>query len=264
MENPSNALKLYRDFLETVPLDKFREKYKEIKWVEQDLPKEILPLASIFRNYWDEHKFLNFDDWFEELWKELHCNEESLNALKEFKKYYFNKDNDGWFKLGFKARMYRTWVSVLTQLDFCYVFVYVSDKQNKNLRLECNAELDMRGIDARVGNTDFQVAKISQRKEARPGANRKKTKITIHYAVFNLDEFKRLSKSSRVSQDNRKKYKRRIEAFLKYFEILLNGFVVFSEYYISEIVKNIDDIERLKKVNNKILLELSGEFRGQI
>ena len=47
-------LELYREFLQNIPLDKFREEYIEVKWVEQDLPKEILPLASIFRNYWDE------------------------------------------------------------------------------------------------------------------------------------------------------------------------------------------------------------------
>jgi len=260
MENPSKTLKLYRDFLESIPLDKFREKYKEIKWVEQDLPKEILPLASIFKNYWDKHNFLSFDDWFNEFWEELHSNKESLNALKKFKKYYFNKDDNGWFRLGFKARMYRTWVSVLTQLDFCYVFVYLSAKQNKNLKLECNAELDRRGIDARVDDVDFQVAKISQRKEARPGAGRRKRKIAIPYAVFNIDELKRLSKSPRVREQNREKYKRALEAFFKYFEILSNGFVVFSEYYVSEIIKNIHDIQALKERVNRISLELAGEY----
>jgi len=253
-------LELYRKFLENIPLDKFREEYIKVKWVEQDLPKEILPLASIFRNYWDEMNLLDFEDWFENFWGELHQNEERLLALKNFKKYYFDKNNDGWFKLGFKARMYRTWVSVLTQLDFCYVFVYVSDKQNKNLKLEANAELDRKGIDARVGDIDFQVAKISQRKEARPGVSGKKKKITIPYAVFNINEFKRKSRSSSVKQDNRRKYKKAIEAFFKYFKILPNGFVVFNEYYVSEIVKNIHDAQALKVIVDKILLELSGEY----
>jgi len=30
--------KKYRDFLATIPLDKYREELKDIKWVEQDLP----------------------------------------------------------------------------------------------------------------------------------------------------------------------------------------------------------------------------------
>ncbi|HNV63463.1 MAG TPA: TaqI family restriction endonuclease, partial [Candidatus Cloacimonas acidaminovorans] len=30
--------KRYRDFLVTIPLDKYREELKDIKWVEQDLP----------------------------------------------------------------------------------------------------------------------------------------------------------------------------------------------------------------------------------
>ena len=253
-------LELYRKFLENIPLDKFREEYIEVKWVERDLPKEILPQASIFRNYWDEMNLLDFEDWFETFWGELHQNEESLRALKIFKKYYFDKNNDGWFKLGFKARMYRTWVSVLTQLDFCYMFVYICKKQGKDLELECNAELDVKkGIDARVKDINFQVAKISQRKEARPGMS-KKGKIIIPYAVFRVGEFERLSKSTRVSEINREKYKKSLESFRKYFIFLRNGFVVFAEDYVNQIVKNINDTKELKKAIDRILLELSGEL----
>lgn len=255
----SKCLELYREFLEDIPLDRFREEYIKVKWVEQDLYKEILPLASIFRNYWDEMNLLDFEDWFENFWDELHQNEESLRALKKFKKYYFDKNNNGWFKLGFKARMYRTWVSVLTQLDFCYMFVYVCKKQGKDLELECSAELDVKGIDARVKDIDFQVAKISQRKEARPGMS-KKGKIIIPYAVFRVDEIERLSKSTRVSQINREKYKKSLKSFHKYFVFLRNGFVVFADDYISEIVKNIGDAEKMKEAIDRISLKLSGEY----
>ena len=167
MKNPITSLGEYHKFLESIPLDKYREELKDIKLVEQDLPKEILPLASIFRYYWEEISFLNFDEWFENFWKEINTNPEGIEALMRFKKYYFDKNNDGWFKKGFRARMYRTWVSVLTQLDFCYMFEYVCNKEGKNLQLECNAELDIKGIDAKVNDIRFQIAKISQRKEAR-------------------------------------------------------------------------------------------------
>lgn len=196
-ENSINDLKKYRKFLETIPLDRYREDLKDIKWVEQDLPEGMLPLASIFKYYWGERNFLNFDEWFESFWQELNAKPESKQALKGFKKYYFDKDGDGWFKKGFEARMYRTWVSVLTQLDFCYMFEYVCVKEGKNLQLESNVELDVRGIDARVNDIGFQIAKISRRKEARTVGG-KKTIITIPYVVWDPDELKKKIESPRT------------------------------------------------------------------
>jgi len=45
MKNPITDLGEYRKFLEVIPLNRYREELKDIKWVEQDLPKEMLPLA---------------------------------------------------------------------------------------------------------------------------------------------------------------------------------------------------------------------------
>ena len=233
MKEPIKDLKRYRDFLESIPLDKYREELKDIKWVEQDLPKEILPLASIFQYYWENRKFLNFDEWFEKFWREINTNPESKKALEEFKRYFFNKslEENDWFRKGFKARMYRTWVSVLTQLDFCYMFEYVCAKKGINLKLECNAKLDARGIDAKVNDICFQIAKISQRKEART-VGRKKTIITIPYAVFNIEEFKRRIASPRVK--DKSSYQKALKAFHKYFDLLKNGFVVFKKNYLKK------------------------------
>jgi len=258
MKNPHEGLKKFRDFLGSIPLDKYREELKEIKWVEQNLPKEILPLASIFKYYWEERKFLEFDVWFETFWREINTTPESKKALEEFKRYFFNKSlgEDGWFKKGFKARMYRTWVSVLTQLDFCYMFEYVCDKEGKNLKLECNAELDAKGIDAKVNDIGFQVAKISQRKEARTVGG-KKTIITIPYAVFNIEEFERRITSPRVK--DKSGYQKALKSFHKYFILLKNGFVVFNEEYLKQIIDNINDVEKVRQTVNKISIELSGE-----
>lgn len=256
MKNPQKDLKKYRYFLETIPLDKYREELKDIKWVEQDLPKEMLPLASIFKYYWEERNFLDFEEWFENFWKELNTKPESRQVLKDFKKYYFDKNGDGWFKKGFKARMYRTWVSVLTQLDFCYMFEYICAREGKDLQLEGNAELDRRGIDARVNDIDFQIAKISQRKEARTVGG-KKTVVTIPYAVFNVEEFERRCKSRRVK--DKTGYRKALDSFHKYFIRLQNGFVVFNENYLKPIIDNIDNIEAVRKTVKKISLELSGE-----
>jgi len=256
MKNPLQDLKKYRHFLETIPLDKFREELKNIKWVEQDLPKEMLPLASIFKYYWEEKNFLDFYKWFERFWEELNIKPEKKQALKEFKKYYFDKNGDGWFKKGFKARMYRTWISVLTQLDFCYMFVYICAIEGKDLQLEANAELDARGIDARINNIGFQIAKISQRKEARTVGG-KKTIVTVPYAVFNIEEFERRCESPRVK--DKSGYRKALASFHKYFIRLKNGFVVFNENYLKPIIDSIDDIEAVREVIKKISLELSGE-----
>ena len=255
-KNPIEDLKRYREFLETIPLDKYREELKDVKWVEQDLPKEMLPLASIFKYYWETRKFLSFEKWFEDFWKEINTNPHSKEVLKQFKKYYFDKDNNGWFKKGFKARMYRTWVSVLTQLDFCYVFEFICEKEGKRLILECNSDLDVKGIDAKVNDIKFQIAKISQRKEAR-SASKKKTLITIPYAVFNIEEFERLANSPRVK--DKTGYQKALQSFHKYFIRLKNGFVVFHENYLKPIIDSIDDIEAVEKTVKRISLKLSGE-----
>ncbi|MBI5748805.1 MAG: TaqI family restriction endonuclease [Nitrospinae bacterium] len=246
----------YHKFLESVPLTKFREELKDVKWVEQDLPKGMLPLESIFRHYWFERRLLDFDKWFEDFWEELNTKPESKEALKQFKKYFFDKDGNGWFKKGFRARMYRTWVSVLTQLDFCYLFESICNRDNKKLELVCNAELDAKGIDTMVNNIGFQIVKISQRKEARTVRN-KKNVITISYAVFNIEEFQQRLTSPRVK--DKTGYQKALNSFNKYFIRLNNGFIVFKEDYFKPIVDNIDNSEKIRELVNKISLELAGE-----
>lgn len=264
MPTAKEDLTLYRKFLQTISLSRYREKLQKIKWVEQDLPNEMLPLKSIYHYYWETRNFVDFESWFSAFWEKLHANMETLQVVKHFKKYYFDKDDNGWFKKGFKARMYRTWVSLLTQLDFCYMLAYISERQNKILNLECNAELDRKGIDLRIGNVGFQVKKVNQRKEARRAAQTKKKKgidvITIPYPVYNIEEIERKTESSRVVAENRAAYGRTLKSFYKYCEILHNGFVVFSENYITPIVKNINNTEELKVQIKQISIELSGEI----
>ena len=71
---------------------------------------------------------------------------------------------------------------------------YICKKKGKNLKLECNAELD---------TINFQVAKITQRKEARSGKRKMKI-IQVPYAVFNIEELKRKFVSPRTK--NKIKY----------------------------------------------------------
>jgi len=267
MKDPIKALEEYRRFLATIPLDKYREDFKPIKWVEQDLHPLLFPQGSIFENYWEKQNYLDFEEWFKSFWKELNKNEEKIkkfNDLKELvrahRKFYEDMTDNNLENrvfLGFKARMYRTWISVLTQLDFCYMFEYICASEGKNLILECNAELDVvQGIDARVNEIGFGITKISERKESLK-IGRKKDLIAIPYAVYDLKEFERKSVSPRVK--NQKGYQKALAAFNKYFISLPNGFVVFKETYLKAIIENIDKIEKVKEVVEKITYELAGE-----
>jgi len=264
MKNSQKDLKKYRSFLETIPLDKYREELKDIKWVEQDLVPQLFPLKSIYTNYWEERIFLSFEDWFDKFWNELQQNQsQKIKDLKELvrahRKFYEDKVNNNLNHkvfLGFKARMYRTWTAVLTQLDFCYMFEYVCLKEGKDLQLETNAELDAQGIDAKVNNICFQVKKISQRKEALRLEGGKR-KIAIPYVVWNPDELKKKIQNPRTRIKNT--YQKMVNSFEKYFIKLINGFVVFNENYLKPIIDNIDDIDTVRSVVKKISLELSGE-----
>ncbi|MDO8735021.1 MAG: TaqI family restriction endonuclease [Elusimicrobiota bacterium] len=267
-DNPVKNLDNYRHFLSSIPLSKYREELI-IKWVEQDLHSALFPQKSIFHYYWDEKEFLGFEEWFDAFWNNLITDKNLLEKVEDFKalvrahrKFYedkINSEHEKRFFLGFKARMYRTWISVLTQLDFCYLFDALCVKKKMNLKVECNYELDViEGIDAKVNEVGFQIAKISDRKVAQK-ISRKKRVITIPYAVFPLEEYKRKSQSSRVQEKSRIAYKNALVAFHKYFISLDNGFVVFHENYLSPVIDNINDIDKINEIVKQITLELAGE-----
>ncbi|MEW6686503.1 MAG: TaqI family restriction endonuclease [Candidatus Edwardsbacteria bacterium] len=95
-KNPIRDLEKYREFLETIPLDKYREELKNIKWVEQDLVSQLFPLKSIYATYWEWKNFLSFEDWFNKFWNKLRQNHsQKLKDLKELvrahRKFYENK-----------------------------------------------------------------------------------------------------------------------------------------------------------------------------
>ena len=260
MNRSRDSLLKYRKFLESIPLDEYRVELKDIKVVEQDLHPSLFPLPSIFESYWEKQNFFSFEDWFNKFWLELSKEQKSAKKINEFKevvsahrKFYedkINNDLDKLFFTGFKARMYRTWVSVLTQLDFCYVCEYVRVKEGKNLTIECNAELDAQGIDVKINDIEFQIKKITKRKEALRIDSKKK--IIILYTVFDIPEFERLSESPRVK--DKQGYKKALDAFHKYFILLQNGFVVFKEDYVKPIIDKIYSHEEVKKVVEKIVI----------
>ncbi|MEM2430786.1 MAG: TaqI family restriction endonuclease [Candidatus Bathyarchaeia archaeon] len=67
---------------------------------------------------------------------------------------------DEFVRIGFRARLYRTWTSLLTQFHFMYLWNSLFDE-----KVEANADLNMRGIDRRVCVKDnifnLQVKKLA-------------------------------------------------------------------------------------------------------
>ena len=59
-------LNKFEKFLQSVNLIAYREKYRPIKLVEMDLPKETQAIAILYQVYWDQKKFLNYDDFYKE------------------------------------------------------------------------------------------------------------------------------------------------------------------------------------------------------
>ncbi|MCX7757187.1 MAG: TaqI family restriction endonuclease [candidate division WOR-3 bacterium] len=266
IKDANNDLIAYRAFLESIPLEDFRKELKDIKFVEQDLHPLLFPLASIFEYYWEKREYLPFELWYKNFIAQIEQNEKKkakLSDLKELvrahRKFYddtVNNNLNGKFQMGFKARMYRTWVSVLTQLDFCYMFEYLCAKNKLALTIECNADLDASGIDAKVNEIGFQIAKISQRKEALK-IGRKTKVIEVPYVVWDLNKIKEKIKNPRTKK--RDVYQNMLDTFNKYYIQLKNGFVVFKESYINEIINNINDIDKLKSIIKRISLELAGK-----
>lgn len=117
-----------------------------------------------------------------------------------------------------------------------------------------------KGIDLRIGEINFQIKKITERKEARQRSTSKRKEVIIPYPVYNLQEYERKAQSPRVSPAARAAYHNALRAFHKYFECLPNGFVVFGERLVEQIVRNADDFEKLRATVEGLQNELRGEL----
>jgi len=251
----------FRQFLGTIDLNRYREEFKNKKYVEQDLPNDVvnIMLNSLYENYWEKKKFFSFDTWFEEVWDKI----VDLKEFIEFLWYYWHKrlgkdENwDKWFKEGLKARLYRTWTAVLTQFDFSYTVICVKEEKRYNFSISASSELDKKGVDLRLSISghyiDFQIYKISERKEAR---ETRKNIIRVPYPVISRKNLIEKIKSPYVRK--RSAYKTMLKIFDKYYEELDNGFIVFKKELAEEILKRLPSIQELKRFTE----ELANCLRG--
>ena len=211
-------LEKFDKFLQTVPLKDYRKKYSTIKIVEMDLPKDIQAIELLYKVYWEEKKFITFEEFYKRYAKE------KGDLLEKFRqKTTMCKDC---FYRGIEARIYRTWVGLITQIHGGYVAESVFGKGTVSM----SRELDSLGVDIRVEYKNrilnYQVKKTSfsgvmsrvplPRKKKNDGEN-----IDIKYEVPTC-----LSDTKTKKGEFRLPYLRFLKD--KRTKAFNNGFVVFT------------------------------------
>ncbi len=255
--NWEDDLKKFEEFLSKIDIQKYAY-LRQIKTVEQDLPRELLPLEIFYRYYWNTTDFKDYDEVFEIYWSE------KLNPyIYEFIKKYFYGCSLQFVEEGFKARLYRIWMSILTQFHFQYLWNALFIE-----KLTSSAELDMMGIDAIVELDNIKVAiqvkKVSYRREAsdRRFTRRQQTYadiiVEVPYLVIDIEELKNKLKNRRVRESTKIKCQNALDVFNKNFIKLNNGFVIFKKEYLKHIhqiiLKKISTTEKGNKINYKEIL----------
>lgn len=153
-------LERFNKFLSGINLAKYREKYSRIKLVELDLDRNIQAIVHLYREYWDDRAdFPSFDKFYGIYSRKL---KRELEDFREDKMF-----SDETFYRGLPARIYRTWASLLTQIQGGYV----AEKIYGNGNVEMSADLDYSGVDMRIridGDwLNIQIKKESLSREVR-------------------------------------------------------------------------------------------------
>ncbi len=253
-KNWENDLKKFENFLRKINIRKYAY-LRQIKTVEQDLPRELLPLEIFYQYYWETTDFKDYNEVFKIYWSE------KFNPyIYEFIKKYFYGCSLQFVEEGFKARLYRIWMSILTQFHFQYLWnaLFVE-------KLISSAELDIMGIDAIVKLDNIKVAiqvkKVSYRREA---SNRRFTKrqqthadiiVEVPYLVIDIEELKNKLQNPKVKESTKIKCQNALDVFNKNFIKLDNGFVIFRKEYLKHIYQVILKKIQTTEKGNKITYE---------
>ena len=224
----------FEKFLQSINLDSHREKYRPIKLVEMDLPKEIQAISLLYKTYWDKKKFLDYEDFYKEY---LNSQKTEIESFRQ--KITMCKDC---FYRGLPARIYRTWASIITQIHAGYVAEAVFGDGT----VAMSAELDHQGADFQVvyknKTLNYQVKKATFSREVR---QEKKSKnqikgefIDIKYEVPSDDYFKNPRKKD---GDYKLPYLRFTEN--KELKRFPNGLVVFTPFPFEKKKREIDQLK---------------------
>lgn len=227
-----SAVIRFNDFLGTIDLDLYRKKYKDIKIVELDMPKNVQAIAAIYREYWDKRdQWLTFDDFYPAYRKEL---KEDLEEWR--KKAQFSSET---FYRGLPARIYRTWTSLLTQVQGGYVAESIYGRGNVEMSVKQdyrgrNLVINLNALKPGIGRLPVQIKKISWRKEA-TRSERNKKYVDIQYEV---PPQKCLLRDGVTPSTP---YRRWLDDWGIYLDKLENGFVVFRKpmFELQHLLENI-------------------------
>ncbi len=218
-----SELKEFEQFLSGIDLEGYRKEYSRIKLVELDLPKNIQALRHIYRIYWETRmKFPHFGRFYEQYSRDLSDDLERFRIDTRFSKETF--------ELGLPARIYRTWASLLTQIQAGYVAESVFGRGN----VEMSAELDWQGIDIAVTHNqqrvNIQIKKETLSREVRkpyPIIKKNKKIMNLQYEVPGCDP---LTPTGRESQ----RFRRWKDKWAEKLDRLDNGFIIFRSGMFSE------------------------------
>lgn len=225
-------LRKFEQFLKSVDLAGYREKYRPIMIVEMDLPKEIQAINMLYKVYWEKKKFLSFEEFYEEYLQEHKIEISNFQEKTGMCKACFSK--------GLPARIYRTWASIITQIHAGYVAESVFGDGT----VEMSGELDHKGVDFQVKYRskvlNYQVKKKSFSREVRQAKPKSKNPLqgeflNIKYEVPSSDYFENPKKRN---GEYKLPYKRFQEN--KELNRFSNGFVVFTSYTFEQKKKEID------------------------
>lgn len=224
-------LEEFEKFLSSLDLKAYRDIYRPVKLVEMDLPKDIQAIALLYKIYWDEKRFIGYDDFYNEY---LMAYEPAIKAFRQ--KITMCEDC---FYRGLPARIYRTWASIITQIHAGYVAEAVFGDSS----VAMSEILDHAGADFQVNYKNnvlnYQVKKKSFSREVRKEKISKNPIpgmfIDIAYDVPSEDYFVNPRKRNG-------EYKLPYLRFINNKELkrLPNGFVVFTRTRFESDKKAID------------------------
>lgn len=224
-------LQKFEKFLKIIDLEKYRQKYQPIKIVEMDLDRDIISVYSIIELYWDKRDFVCFEEFYKKFLVKY------KNALDKFRKKV--KMCKKCFYLGMEARVYRTWVSLLTQIHAGLLAEEVFGKDSIIMTgiLDVEKSVDFQ-IFYNSSQYNVHIKKISQSREVRQERPKPKNPlpgqhIKLNYLVWNP------GKTKYDKKGNPRKW------FLKSQKLYAgnrfqNGFIVFKKEYFEDLKKTIN------------------------
>ncbi len=207
------------DFLAGIDLLCYRNRHKDIKIVELDMPKNVQALVAMCCHYWDNRSgnYPGFDEFYHDCY--LAPLRDDLEVFR--KKAQFSEET---FYRGLPARIYRTWASMLTQTQGAYVAEEIYGKGNVSM----SVSQDHRGRDMiinipNIGQCGLQTKKVTGRKEARRVERVAGTKAQPINVVYEIPASGPLTPTGKPS----KAYRKWESEWGHLLNRLENGFVVF-------------------------------------